>query len=279
MILYKYCHKHGVQNLRSLELKVTRLDQFNDPFEFLPATPPAVPTRTIKRFARDKEVQRRMYAQMQAKGYAGSFKQYRKRVLATRAEDIQRVAANPEIPKRIRANLLDYTYRSVGVLSLSAVPDSILMWSHYADFHRGIMLAIDTDLLPPVWLNHLVKVEYRTDRVVMDMKWLPQSHGHKEFIRRMMRTKSCAWEYEQEYRLLFKLNGLTQRPLDDGSPGFFVKIPPPAIREVFVGCKCPTAIEHKIRETLSAAQLKHVTLKRSAVHDTEFRLTFNPVAS
>ena len=165
------------------------------------------------------------------------------------------------------------------MLSLSAVPDSILMWSHYADFHRGIMLAIDTDLLPSGWLKHLVKVEYRTDRVVMDMKWLPQSPGHKEFIRRMMRTKSSAWEYEQEHRLLFKLNGLTQRPLEDGSAGFFVKIPSPAIREVFVGCKCPTDIEQQVGEVLSSAHLKHVTLKRSAVHDTEFRLTFNPVVS
>jgi hypothetical protein len=142
MILYKYAHKYGLDILKNLELKASRLDQFNDPFEFLPATARTIPLRTVKKLAKRKDTRRRMYQEIQAKGYLGSFKEYRAQYREIMAGIVRGAASNPELPQKIRDNLWGYIYHKAGVLSLSAVPDSTLMWSHYADFHRGIVVGL-----------------------------------------------------------------------------------------------------------------------------------------
>lgn len=74
--------------------------------------------------------------------------------------------------------------------------DDSLMFSHYGDSHRGFRLTFEVsidkrigDLSP---LEHGEPVEYKLK--------LP-SFTEKN-IHRMPYTKSCAWEYEAEYRVL-----------------------------------------------------------------------------
>ena len=39
----------------------------------------------------------------------------------------------------------EYLINNIGIFSLSKVPDNILMWSHYADSHKGIVLEFDSN--------------------------------------------------------------------------------------------------------------------------------------
>lgn len=150
------------------------------------------------------------------------------------------------------------------------------MWSHYADFHRGTVLGIDIGQMPPEWAAKLVKVEYSDNRVEMNLKSLPGSREHKAFIHAMMKTKNSAWKYEDEYRLPLDLRTARRRTLSDGSIGFFAPIPPAAIREVILGCRCTAETERDVREALTAVHFKHVILKKAALHDTKFELVLNP---
>lgn len=85
-----------------------------------------------------------------------------------------------------------------GVLSLSARWDSILMWSHYGDFHKGFNVGYNEDLMRESGLfGKGGPVIYSDD--------YPQIDAFSEHTREIsvMQThyKSKEWEYEQEYRL------------------------------------------------------------------------------
>jgi hypothetical protein len=67
--------------------------------------------------------------------------------------DVPRRAAEklPRIPKnveRVRRDFAEQFSRYWRLVCLSEIHDSILMWSHYADNHTGLVLAFDTNEPP-----------------------------------------------------------------------------------------------------------------------------------
>jgi Protein of unknown function (DUF2971) len=67
---------------------------------------------------------------------------------AERAQAVQKLM--PEVNDLLKQHV-EYTQRKLipnsGVLSLSEIPDDILIWSHYADSHRGVCLKFDRSKL------------------------------------------------------------------------------------------------------------------------------------
>ena len=94
------------------------------------------------------------------------------------------------------------TYEWLGILCYSAQIDDPVLWSHYADCHRGMALGFE---LPP---DELFKVDYPADdaRARLDYDKLEQlvslEHGHalKELIASGFTRKANGWKYEEEYR-------------------------------------------------------------------------------
>jgi hypothetical protein len=90
-----------------------------------------------------------------------------------------------------------------GVLCLSAKFDSLLMWSHYADQHRGVCVEYDVSGVAKA----LRKVSYGESRRVSakDIRdWLvgDDKLARSSIDRACLLTKSKEWAYEQEWRLL-----------------------------------------------------------------------------
>jgi hypothetical protein len=96
----------------------------------------------------------------------------------------------------------------LGVVCLSAIPNSLLMWGHYADSHKGCLIGFDCERLcqhhPPFDSGPVI---YADRRAFL-------GSGSVEGI---FRTKFKDWKYEKEYRLIFKLDTLSKSP--DGSGG------------------------------------------------------------
>ncbi|SIS01591.1 DUF2971 domain-containing protein [Pseudomonas sp. A214] len=103
-------------------------------------------------------------------------------------------------------------FMSFGVISLSETYDNLLMWSHYADEHRGAVfeLTIDGDNpnslfihappLPMPESKHFGKVDYRKFRSYqgeISSESIPDIRRHYIF------TKSDEWMYEKEQRFAF----------------------------------------------------------------------------
>jgi hypothetical protein len=98
----------------------------------------------------------------------------------------------------------------VGVVSLSKNALSIPMWSHYADFHRGLVLEFRIPRIRaredvPLAIDRLVPfpVRYETDR-----PHLKAGIEHpRDLVDKVILTKSLDWEYEQEERVIDQVRG------------------------------------------------------------------------
>lgn len=105
-------------------------------------------------------------------------------------------AWNAELAPRM--NLLQGLY----VLCLAQRWDSHLMWSHYADMHRGFAIRYKPELLPA--LEALPDFEIRGDVIYSEtvpaLRWC--SAPPQEMSLPVIFTKSPDWKYEAEHRVV-----------------------------------------------------------------------------
>jgi len=102
--------------------------------------------------------------------------------------------------------------RKIMLSSFSERMDSILMWSHYSDKHKGICIEYDFSEESYI-LNFLEPINY-SDKLIS----LSKAFGKKDFneIARIAAiTKAKDWKYEKEWRIVFpsKLSGHFKVPL------------------------------------------------------------------
>lgn len=102
-------------------------------------------------------------------------------------------------------------FKSYGVISFSETFDNLLMWSHYADEHRGVVFELSLEEGNPnsIFLGrnetpipeskYFGKVDYRKLRKyqgVISSEMMSEIRGHYIF------TKSDEWMYEKEQRFV-----------------------------------------------------------------------------
>lgn len=110
----------------------------------------------------------------------------------------------------IKHKLEDFHY----ILCLSEIYDSILMWSHYGENHTGVVLEIDTTVPGKnFYRSSLKKVEY-SDQIpaFFEHKFIRYymtgeiSFDMRDTYERSTYTKSAAWSYEREWRIISGLH-------------------------------------------------------------------------
>jgi hypothetical protein len=99
-----------------------------------------------------------------------------------------------------------------GVFSLSETWNSPLMWSHYADEHRGICLEYDTRHIPH---PGIAAVDYSSPRSVKAsdlIKWKIEgsSEAERRVHNRYFFAKSPQWQYEKEWRDIGQSSGVVE---------------------------------------------------------------------
>lgn len=134
--------------------------------------------------------------------------------------------------------------RDTKVCSFSATNDSILMWSHYADNHRGFCIEYNLEPLVPKhpFRNNLYPIIYSPE-LYNPMPWLKslmdpdrqqfnQIHPLMALIR-----KFDGWAYEQEWRLIL----FSPSPTED----YDLKVPAPV--RVFLGSRMGSTNKNELR--------------------------------
>lgn len=104
-----------------------------------------------------------------------------------------------------------------------------VLWSHYADKHRGICLGFDVSdrLATPV--------AYEPRRLHPGGLLSGSDTQRERFMLRVLATKFSHWRYEDEVRVFV---GLQDR--DEPSGSYFTDFSSEvALRQVIVGCECP----------------------------------------
>ena len=103
---------------------------------------------------------------------------------------------------------------------LTENPNSILMWSHYADKHTGFCIEYNFNQADSSITDHLVKVKYSNKLVhlkkssliqMLHIKTTPNYIKNPKVTQLTHRTyaeaittKNTVWKYEQEWRLIYK---------------------------------------------------------------------------
>ena len=120
------------------------------------------------------------------------------------------------------------TINNLGVYCLSRKSDDILMWSHYADCHRGYCLKfIDGSNLP--FIAAAQEIEYSVTYPIVN----PIMEDDVTRLKKSLLHKAKHWEYEQEWRIIDYKNG----------PGV-KKFPSNILVGVIFGCRM--AEDHRV---------------------------------
>ncbi len=147
------------------------------------------------------------------------------------------------------------------IYCLTPVPDSTLMWSHYADNHRGICLEFGTDIR---LFGSAFEVMYRSEYP----KWAPNLVAERGV--EILLTKSDDWKYEREFRII-GLGQKVSRP-SEFSPltlsGNFMALPEGAIESVIIGCEAKLAEVEQVIKGVAP----NLPVKRAIRSPNKYRL-------
>ena len=137
----------------------------------------------------------------------------------------------------------------LGIICFSATYKEPVLWSHYADKHRGVAFEIDCPNNP----NALKKISYPPERVSIDLTTFARFQrnndimGLKEYLlplmEQMIRQKSPSWAYEKEYRFNVEL----AENLETSAGNYFLGISDDFLTRVILGWKCPLEEQYVLK--------------------------------
>jgi hypothetical protein len=173
-----------------------------------------------------------------------------------------------DIAPPVCASIYEALNRSVGILSLTEVPDDLLMWAHYADSHRGILVGFDerhaffnrrrSDNDEFYFLRKVVYADLPPAKSVLTLE------GNAIFV-----TKGTKWTYEREWRMLAPLNDSSRCVKVAGESVHLYAFPPDTLDSIVIGARAAATTERSVREILCAnTSLRNVAVSR-AVLDLE----------
>jgi hypothetical protein len=148
------------------------------------------------------------------------------------------------------ATAIDAQYR---VYCLSPKCDCELMWSHYAAKHQGVCLefTVRNELFCTA-----LPVRYAATYPRFSMTGFAGAEEHMA----PLLTKSGAWSYEQEFRLISDEAGDPRHTIV--TVGGKKAIPPMSLSAVILGCLAPSSTKQAIERMISSSSQKPI-LKRA----------------
>lgn len=139
-----------------------------------------------------------------------------------------------------------------GVFSLSEDVKSSVMWSHYADEHRGFCIGYATH---PTLNSKIHKVNYTNDPLCIDLHDLismlddPACYLEASRIKKVaLLHKTKHWSYEQEWRYIAESPGLRDTELK--------------ISDLTFGLRCKDSIQKMLIDHLKGSGIKFFKIYR-----------------
>ncbi len=220
MIVYKYLRPDRIDVLEKCLIRFTQPAALNDPFETLP-----------------------------------DFTAYRESIRESITK--KRLPEHKKVPDQFGVNdsmIADAALanwgvafsRDFGILSLSRCRDQILMWSHYADWHRGFVIGFDSE--DPFFsastgkaIGGIKEVRYSDSRALLPSDGLKSLNPGELDVwnDNIFFTKSIEWNYEQEMRILAQPTLADVRIAENtGIDICLNRFQPTAVREIIACAQC-----------------------------------------
>jgi len=154
-----------------------------------------------------------------------------------------------------------------GVLSLAKDFDCPLMWSHYADQHKGFCIGYDVSI---DYVSDIYPIDYEGKRFITTQQVHDMLFGSTESIKRaakkeidkvILLSKAPAWKYENEYRVISK-QGLKDSPFK--------------LSDVTFGLRFKTSAKFSVMRALQDRR-GDINFYEISLCDDSFRLQRNPI--
>jgi len=280
MPLFKYLHPDRTDVLRSQSIRFSSPAVLNDPFELKPhlarlASPEymaaemaAEMDRSLPRILREELD--KLPLELRSLISAESLTKLLRRQLpeAQIALEGISVAMLPLLQQAMARKLEEL----IGILCLTQVNDSLLMWAHYADSHRGFVVEFDESssffdcrVSQDDELRHLRKVTYCVNRPSLVLADVEDFSA--------LVTKGTDWEYEAEWRMLMPLASASH-VLGEGAEAIHLfGFPPAAVKSVILGCRMTSTKKAEIRQILSESPgYGHLKCLEAQISNEHYRL-------
>lgn len=273
--LYKYATFDRIDVLINEHIRFTQPEEFNDPFELSPAI-----TGLTSESELEKMYEREFYVTVAAEYY----KEPRYRLVGIQLFDFFRLASdkktevgkqfkniNPALAPKLTA-ATRVIRKQVCILCLCEEPYNLLMWSHYANNHTGIVFEFDA--LHPVFnrklsehddMRHLRRVHYAHERPNLDLAEID--------AKSLLLTKGHVWAYENEWRQIESITHAKIIHKKVPNDILLFDMPAAAITGIFIGARASDEnIENLVRLISSDQKYAHIKLKKYSLHATRFEL-------
>lgn len=275
--LFKYVSSERIDILENLSIRFTQPSNFNDPFE----TRLSVDGHTSKKLDDAQEiVNRKMYRRLVLSGRKIPYDEFRNIQNAHNKPAMEKLKNDSQYRKeKAIARAFEKWDSTIGILSLSASEKNLLMWAHYADSHRGMLIEFhpkhsffnapnpsDGEFN----FGMLTKVIYSQNRPKDNVETTSSLE-----ILPMIKTKSDEWVKEQEWRIYQLLENRDKQISAGNEAVNLFKLPPDCIKRVVVGYNMSYQHRRRIIATIKAnSKLKDVKIEESVLHLDLFSLEY-----
>lgn len=192
--------------------------------------------------------------------------------------DVVANAMMPTVNKEIRAALVENLVSKMGVVCLSHAGNQPLMWSHYADSHRGAMVVFDSKsasltgkVKPKGRMGMLNDVTYTAVRPMINYRTVTDINLFQAYTL----TKSTDWEYERECRLILELTEADSVEKGDASDIYLLSIQPSAVRSIVFGCNVDLQLRDGLIDSMrNTRDAEHLSFYQSYIDQEKYFLNY-----
>lgn len=219
-ILFRYRRPSGrtVDEIVKQQIFAPKPDQLNDPFE---CSAPIILNLDLAR-----------------REFIEQFAPTRGLPLDDAAKDFD---SSADFEKESLLTQLRLRVTNTGIVCFSAKPNSIRMWSYYAQAHEGICVGYDAKIHP---FNVAMEVKYQNPDCPFDVFACLEKDPTKIAAHISLR-KAEEWKFEEEYRI----------PIGVGDNSRLISFHSSAIQEIRFGARIQIEFKAKVLEAIS--QLPH----------------------
>lgn len=293
-MLYKYLPTDRIDVLEKLKIRFTQPKALNDPFESRPLINidgmSSIIDDTRLNFKRELEKLPIEERTKECKDLSESY-----------IEELKEKSCSHNNGLSIMNSL----NKGLGILSLSKKKNNLLMWSHYADNHRGFVIGFDEthEFFNPKNsqnpINSLREVNYVKPRSISE--WETDDEAYQKIFF----EKPIDWIYEEEVRIIRHFNQISktveltgypptykqtvfftfidtnnilvksgEQILDDlGFPIYLFDIPKECIKCIYIGDNVHTELKEEIIDSIKLNDLI-VDLYETKMSKSQYELEF-----
>lgn len=208
---------YTIEELQRGELYLPNRTQLNDPFDCYPG---------LLEIPNDVKELKKYSEHVVKKRYPNKGRQERKQMAKTLWSNVDEFR---QMLERELMKVIDD--HGIGCFGLDI--SNLAMWSHYANFHKGICLQFDINKDRDLFYG-LYHVNYTKE--FKKINFIP-NQSEIDSMMHLIYTKSEIWRYEQEYRIFKPKSG-------------YNKFNPNSLQRIIFGMQAETSFIEKIKEVV-----------------------------